>query len=166
MYLTFEAHGEQLVARKLERFGERATHAEPAFLTMSKWLMKVERKQFETDGHFGSGGWAELKEATIEAKRRSPDPTIRGNAENILRATNALMKSLTEPSDENMLLLTGPAFLAFGSKLNYAGPHQHGSPSTNLPRRPPLDLRETHRRSMVKMLQSYIVTGKVEEPVL
>lgn len=145
MQFEISLAGDVQVSRKLLRIGDRAVHAKPAFETIATVLMGIERAQFESEGRRSSGGWAELKQSTIDAK----------GDESILFETGALMASLSEDGDENMTNWATDEFLLFGSKLDYGGFHQTGT--SRMVQRRPLELKETDRAGMVKILQSHIL---------
>lgn len=145
MQLELSLSGDVQVKRKLLRIGDRAIHAKPAFEAIATVLMGIERAQFESEGRRSSGGWDELAPSTIEAKGDS----------RILFESGALMASLSEDGDENMTNQATDDFLLFGSKLGYAGYHQTGT--SRMPQRRPLELRETDRVGITKILQTHIL---------
>jgi phage gpG-like protein len=152
MRVELDVFGEKQISREILRVGERASDARPVFSSIARYLMGEEEQQFASEGRYASGGWARLKDATIAAKRRAHlDPRI-------LRATDALHRSLTRRGDANQVLVIRPNELRFGTKLAYARFHQSGTSSS--PRRRPLELRETARREVVRRLQRFLLTGQ------
>lgn len=145
MHFEISLAGDVQVSRKLLRIGDRAVHAKPAFEAIANVLMGIERRQFESEGRRSSGGWAELKQSTIDAK----------GDESILFDSGSLMSSLSEDGDEKMTKWATDEFLLFGSKLDYASYHQTGT--SRMAQRRPLELRETDRAGMVKILQMHIL---------
>lgn len=145
MQLELSLAGDVQVKRKLLRIGDRAINAKPAFQTIATVLMGIERQQFESEGRRSSGGWEPLKQSTIDAKGDS----------SILFRTGDLMASLSEDGDPNMTNWATDDFLLFGSKVPYGGFHQTGTSRT--PQRRPLELRETDRAGMAKILQAHIL---------
>lgn len=133
--------------------GSRAISAKPAFESIGELLIAETKLQFATQGQHASGGWKPLKQATLDRKRR------KGLRLQILQETGALMDSMTERGDANMVFAPTQTSLVFGSKLPYAKYHQTGT--RNMPRRPPLEFTEPTKRAVVKILQRYIVEGAV-----
>lgn len=153
MRFVFEAHGETLVDREFERFAEHAENLTPVWKNLADLLRNVSKRQFSSEGQYASGGWAPLAPSTLAAKKRQ------GLSSKILHATLALKNSLTQKSSSDQQLIITPLQLVFGSLVEYAGFHQHGT--STMPRRPPLDLREATRREFVRRIQRYIVTGNL-----
>jgi hypothetical protein len=145
---TFEAYGEKLVKRKLLDIGARGIDARPAFHAIADDLMGFERKRFDTEGE---GTWAPLAPSTIRAKaERHLDPRI-------LHATLALRRSLTERGDPEQELIVAPDFLVFGSKLKRGVYLQKGT--RKMPPRRPLGFDELQKRTVIKRLQRFVMTG-------
>lgn len=145
MRFDFEVEGDVLVSRKILRFGDRAVNASPAFRQIADDMMDWERELFDAQG---GGQWRPIKEATREAKARADlDPRV-------LHATLALRESLTERGDENQKLLITDDFLVFGSTLKQAAIHQRQGV------RRPLGFSELQKRSAIRTLQRFIVTGR------
>lgn len=151
MKLVFSVAGDKQIERELLRWGDRALDARPAFDAIGDLFVEETKEQFDTEGKHASGGWRPLKPATLASKRR------RQMRLEILQETGALVDSLTQRGDQNMIFQAGPTFLRFGTKLPYAAFHQRGN--DRLPRRRPLEFTEATRRTAVKILQRFIVEG-------
>lgn len=160
MRIDIDVYGDVQLSRELLRFAGRTEDASPAFRAIAILLRRSEKRQFSSKGRHASGGWPALKPSTIAAKRRSKDPRVRANATRILRATDALMDSLTKKSDGGHTEVVQPHQLVFGTQVDYARYHQKGE---GVPRRRPLELRGRDRTEMVKQIQRYLVTGRVRE---
>ena len=155
MRILFEVAGDRQLNRELLGVGDRAGDARPALEAIADlWIVET-REQFATEGRHASGGWKPLKSATILAKRR------RRLRPEILRATDALMDSLTKRGDDNMILHVSAGELDYGSRLPYAGAHQNPRSTNPLPRRRPVEFTEATRRASVKILQRWLVTGEL-----
>lgn len=114
-----------------------------------KIIRSANRKQFDSEGAYGSGGWPALAPSTVAYKAaRNLDPRI-------LRATGDMFRALT--SDDS-LSVAAPRKdgLVFGTTLPYAPYHQQGR---GVPKRPPVELRETDRRDIIKVIQRFVVEG-------
>lgn len=155
MRLLFEVSGDRQIERELLRFGERAGDMTPAFDRIVDLFADETADQFDTAGVHASGGWQPLRPATSREKERL------GVNNGILRRTFALEDSLTHRGDPNMLLEVGPDELVWGSQLPYARYHQNPGPGSHLPRRRPIELTEGARRSAVRILQRYLMSGEV-----
>lgn len=147
--LTFAVFGDTQIDRTLEAIDDRADDLRPAFEHLRARFLRVEQRQFASQGRY-SGGWPPLspKYATWKA-RHYPGKTI-------LRRTDELFRSLTEGPQ---IAVIEPGYMVLGSSVRYGEYHQAGS--GRLPRRRPVELSEAERREWVKVLQSFIRTGSV-----
>lgn len=149
MRFEFEVDGDVQVARDLLRFGEHASDARPVWDEIRKYLVAEEKKQFSSQGSHASGGWAKLKQVTIDYKRRAGlDPKI-------LHATLALRKSLTAVGAKGQMWESTPTHMVFGSALPYSKFHQKGT--KNMAQRRPVELTTAARKHAVKLLQAFVV---------
>jgi phage gpG-like protein len=185
--VKFESLGTTHVERKLLGWSDRARNLKPAFERVHSLFLEIERKQFDTEGRSGSGGWAPLADSTRTRK------AARGQDPRILRSTERLFRSLTEPvfGDHISRITEDEAF--FGTKVPYAVFHQQGgsnaariankgyglSPGSlvdkpkaskkvrvarfnqaraglGLPRRPPVELTESQRKTWIKVIQAHL----------
>lgn len=149
--LRLAFYGEHQIDRTLARFAEAASDARPAWEAMADRFAKAEARQFRSEGSYGSGGWAPLSPRYAAWKQRHYP------GRRILERTGDLKRSLTDrPFGIEVI---EPGFMVLGSAVSYGAYHQAGGP--NLPRRRPVELPESERREWVKILQRFIVTGKV-----
>jgi phage gpG-like protein len=155
MRILFDVSWDVQINRKLLRVGAHSTDASPAFEAIADFWIAETREQFATEGRHASGGWKPLTPATLEAKRRKK---LRPE---ILRATDRMLNSLTVRDDGDMILEISPTELAYGSKVPYVGAHQRPKATSHLPQRRPVEFTETARRTTVKILQRFILTGEV-----
>jgi phage gpG-like protein len=148
--LSLDVAGEKIIDRTLAGIGDQAEDLRPAFEAIGDVFLAAERRQFTSEGAFGSGGWAPLSQpyATWKARHYPGKP--------ILRRTDDLWRSLTTGPAVRVIK---PQYLALGTDVEYAKYHQKGKPP--LPRRRPVELPESTRREMVKILQRWVVTGRV-----
>jgi phage gpG-like protein len=156
MRIVFEVAGDVQVNRDILRVGAYARDARPAFAAIADLIMDETALQFATQGAHASGGWAPLKPATIAEKERAGF-----GSRGILERTLRLEESLTVKGDPDMILDIRPDELAFGSRVPYAGAHQNPKPGSHLPQRRPVELTEEARRTFIKILQRWIITGEV-----
>lgn len=162
MILEFDVFGDVQFSRDLLRFRDRAMDMRPAFASIHASFLAIERHQFATSGGF-SGGWRPLAPSTVEAKeRRGLDPRI-------LRATDAMWKSLTTASHPAHVFDNQPDTLFMGTRVKsaksfpYPATHQHGTRNRRVPQRRIVELTETHRRRWVRIMQRYVVGAALDQ---
>lgn len=138
------------VARTTHAFkdvGKRGANIAPAAFKVRTIFRKAEAARFDSQGH---GTWPGLADATKERKRqRNQDPRV-------MRATNALYKSLTAANARDQVDERGPAELRFGTTVPYAGFHNTGK---GVPKRALIDLTHGERRRIDEALEAFIATG-------
>jgi phage gpG-like protein len=147
--LVIDTLGEQAVARDLLRFGHNAADVRPAMVQVLDLLRRAERRQFDSQGAYGSEGWPPLASSTVERKRREGlDPRI-------LHATRRLRDSLTEAGHGEQIAIARHDGLDFGTTVEYARYHQHGT--SRAPQRRVVQLPESDRREVVRIVQRHVV---------
>lgn len=148
---TFTVEGETQIDRTLARFADNVTDAVPLWDKLADRFASVERRQFDSEGAYGSGGWPALSPAYAAWKARAYP------GKPILRRTDELYNSLTRrPFGVEVI---EPGFMVVGSGIDYGRFHQAGDPP--LPQRRPVELPESERRHWVRLIQRFIVTGNV-----
>ena len=147
----FDFAGEAQVDRTLEGLTERALDARPAWAVIMRRLARAEGTQFRTEGAYASGGWAPLSPAYAARKARAYP------GKPILERTGRLVRSLTSPTAPDAIRRSEPHLMEFGTSVPYGRYHQTGT--RFMPRRRPVELPETERVEVVKVLQRFIVTG-------
>lgn len=151
--VEMEVLGEVQLRRRLLRFSDRAVNARPAFAVISEYLNEVEKKQFASEGAYSGHPWAPLAESTKKTK------ASRGQRPEILRATDAMKKALTNKRGPNKKLVMTRSMLIQGVKgLDYPEIHMAPSTSTHTQRRP-VDLTEANKVACVKIVQLWITRG-------
>ena len=156
--IEFAVLGETQLQRSLLRFSARYLNATPAMVAIMKYLERVSEKQFQSEGASGSGGWEPLAESTLDFKHRNGYPL------EILHQTFALRNSVTQWHAPGAERFAGPQGFTWGSRLKYGIFHQQGAPKVGLARRPVVDLTESQRDDVVKILQRFIVNGGIKVP--
>jgi phage gpG-like protein len=154
MNLVIEAFGEVEMNRKLLRFAHNAENMKPAFDEIYEAFLEAEQDQFEGQGVGPSGRWAPLAPSTQAAKDRLG---IDGRI--LYGETGDLFASLTSWHDPNAVYDTTPDSATFGSNVEYGKFHQSRAPRSRLPRRPPVDLTTTQKRTWMQILQRHLVSG-------
>lgn len=150
--IRLEVFGDEILSRDILRVKEHAEHPRPAFEAIHESFKTLEDWQFGTQG--GVEKWQPLAASTVAYKARAGlDPRI-------LHATLRLRRSLTEDNEDHIFLMTGDE-LFMGSRVDYGKYHQSRRPRRRLPRRPPVNLSESAKRTWVKILQRWIMTGEL-----
>lgn len=152
MRIEFSVYGDVQLNRDILRVSGRAQNMAPAFARVLELWRHETAAQFESEGDHASGGWQPLAVATVESKQRQ------GLRPEILRATDALLRSLTT-GDENAIVRITPSELDYGTRLPYGRFHQRGT--VRMSQRRPVAFTEGARRATIKILQRYLITGEV-----
>lgn len=151
MRFALETLGVQTMDRELVSMSGRIGNMTEAMDDVFALLFRIERKQFDSQGGYGSGGWAALAPSTVARKRRlGLDPRI-------LRETGALFKSVTGKASTNVALPKKDG-LVFGTTIEYGRFHQLGT--SRMPARPVVELPESDKREIIKIVQRHIVEGR------
>ncbi len=145
--LTIDVMGDEQLARGLSRFADDVRDLREPFREIVKQFHKIEGKQFESEGKYGSGGWRPLAPSTAEQKRREGFP------DKILVREKHLMESLTGETPWSMVEVR-PLEMRVGTKLDYAAYHQQGR---GVPKRPIINLTEKDKMDFMKIIQRYLV---------
>ena len=148
---TFTVEGEAQIDRTLARFADNVSDALPLWDKLADRFASIERRQFATEGAYGSGGWPALSPRYAAGKARAYP------GKPILERDGDLKRSLTvRPVGVEVLT---PGSMTVGSGIDYGRFHQAGA--GNLPQRRPVELPESERRTWVRLIQRFIVTGNV-----
>lgn len=146
--VTFTFYGEAQIDRTLETMAGRVEDATPIWDALADRFLDDERRQFDSEGGFGSGRWSPLSPAYAAWK------AVHFPGAGILVRTGDLRASLTEGPQVRAIT---PSSMAIGSAVPYGRYHQRGD---GVPRRRPVELPESERREWVKRLQRFVVTGE------
>lgn len=146
--LRFEVFGEVVLDRALERAADAAENMIPAWQVLRERFLRMEQRQFASEGAYGSGGWSPLSPRYGAWKARHyPGQTI-------LRREDDLYLSLTQGPAVAVLQ---PSYMILGSDDEKGPYHQAGAGP--LPRRRPVELPEFERREWVKVVQRHLFGG-------
>lgn len=146
--IRFAFYGDVQLDRTIQRSLDAVDDASPAWEVLADSFGRAERRQFASEGAYGSGGWAPLSPRYARWKARAYP------GQPILVRTGELRESLTRrPFGVEVIR---PRFAIFGSDVDYGRFHQRGD---GLPQRRPVELPESLRRRWVKIIQRFIVTG-------
>ncbi len=149
--LVIEERGLAAMDRDLLRFETNLADPVLTLAAIAEGLRLAMTRQFDTQGA-NSGGWAPLKQATVDEKvKKGLDPRI-------LRASERLRYSLIRKFDpDHIEQPLSSTSLRFGSRVPYGIYHQTGT--SRMPARPPLALSAADRVMLVKAAQRAIIAG-------
>lgn len=148
---TFSVEGETQIDRTLARWVEGLEDARALWGKLADRFASAERRQFASEGGYGSGGWAPLSPTYAAWKSRHyPGAPI-------LERTSVLKESLTS-RPFGIEVLEAKA-MTVGSGTDYGKYHQAGG--GHLPQRRPVELPESERRVWVRYIQRFIQSGEV-----
>lgn len=153
MQLQIELYGDKQMNHELLRMGLAVANLEPAWLAIMHNLEQVEKKQFDSEGGYASGGWEALSEGWLKFKREN------GYDRRILRMTGRLFDSMTEWDSPWAIRRLLPKGFEFGTSAPYAGAHQNPGEGSRIPQRRFLELTLERREAYVRTLLTYARTG-------
>ena len=150
--IKLEVDGEVQMSRKLSRFGESIKNMKPLLKMIKKDFVEITKKQFRSQGRYGSGGWQSLypSYADWKAKHVGSKP--------ILQRSGRMFASLIGQTGETIERMTNTE-LEMGTMVPYAIYHQSILPRTKLPRRPVIELTEADKTRWAKMAHQYALTS-------
>lgn len=147
--VTWTVEGVDILNRSFARMGENLSDLRPIWDSVQDEFWKVENENFKSENARGSSGtWKPLSRPY--AKRKAQ----RYGVKTILRASDALYKSLTEKTGDTVLLKDKQEF-GIGTSLEYARYHQRGG--KKLPKRPVIDFSEAQKTQLAKGMQRDIL---------
>jgi hypothetical protein len=156
--LTVRVNGVDRAERAINTVGSRATNVRPALQAIAQFLLDVERRQFETAGVYGGRAWSPLKARTVARKRD------RGGDTRILRASGALMASLTQHGAAGQVWDVTGTMLRVGSSLPTAEYAEHGARGRQ--KRKLIVYGKRESSAAAKTIGEYLRTGKLVRPVV
>lgn len=149
---SFEVSGDIQVKRLFSRFGNKINDLVPALKNIRKRYYDVEKKQFASQGGFGSGGWEALSE-TYRVRKAKLYP-----GKGILEASGDMKRSLTVPGSYGNVDILEHDSLVLGTNLDYPVYHQHGT--GHMPKRKPIELPEAEKRAWTSILHKHIFVNR------
>lgn len=153
MRLVCEVAGDVQMNHELLAIAGRVVDVTPVWLAMIEDLEVVEREQFDTQGAYASGGWAQLSERWLAFK------TTHGYDTRILRMTGALFDSVTSSDADYAVRRVTPMSLTFGTSRPFAGVHQNPPEGSPIPQRRFLELTMERREAYVRAMLGWARTG-------
>ncbi|MCK9569881.1 hypothetical protein M0R72_13135 [Candidatus Pacearchaeota archaeon] len=161
IHISVKIEGDQQVLRSFTRFAEDVQDLTQPFNEIANDFLEIERKQFDSEGGYGSGGWANLSNTKTSP---STGKKIVGYADwkaahfpgaSILVRWGNLRDSLTQFGDTYHIREVEPMKMVLGTDLPYAKYHQTGT--SKMPKRRPIDLTEDDKTRWVKIIQRFLV---------
>lgn len=145
---TLSIEGDVQIDRTLARFAENLGDARPLWNVLADRFVRMEVRQFSSEGSYGSGGWPALSPRYAAWKAKAyPGKTI-------LRRTDDLYNSLTRrPLGIEILEHRS---MTIGSGVEHLRYHQLGD---GVPQRRAVELPEGERRYWMGLIQRFVVTG-------
>jgi len=148
---AIEQRGAGVAAKHLADMGKRARAPKDASYRVRTIFRKAEESRFSSAG---AGTWKPLAETTRQLKAE------RGHDPRILRATNALYKSLTAPRARDQIDdRDRQDAWRFGTTVPYAIYHDTGR---GVPKRKLIDLTSSERKAIDDEIGKYIATGQAD----
>lgn len=148
LVFTFEVDGQVEIARGFSRFADDVKDLSPAFREMVKDFHEGEKRQFESGGHYGAGGWRPLAPSTLERKAREGFPS------DILVRTGELKASLVSGGGHAVEEVRELS-MKVGTDLKYGIHHQRGT--SRMPARPIIRLPEEQKTRWHKIIHKFLV---------
>lgn len=146
--LQFDVMGDQQVVRGFSRFAESVKDLSEPFKQIVQDFHEIEKKQFDSEGGYGSGGWQPLASSTIEQKQRQGWPLkimVRtGDLRDVMTGGRSGYEDI-QPLELKIMMLA------------YGKYHQSTAPRTKLPRRPLIELTESDKTRWTKIIHQYLV---------
>ncbi len=148
MRLDIEVFGDRQISRGFTAVAARLKDARASWHRIVDQLVEAERRQFDSEGGYASGGWTPLAPSTRAAKQAL------GLDNGILNRTGRLRESLAVRGGRDQTLELHPSWMVFGSTVPYGRFHQAGS---GVPQRKPFELTDGDKREMVRTLQKQVL---------
>jgi phage gpG-like protein len=145
--IRFTFFGSTQIDRTLANY-ERAADMRPVWEELRKRFLRLEQRQFSSEGSAGGERWSPLS-PDYGAWKMKHHPGAK-----ILHLSGELEHSLTEGPQINIM---EPKYAIFGSAVEHGVYHQHGT--ERMPKRPPVVFPEAERQEWVGIIQRFLATG-------
>lgn len=144
-----EIDGVEVLNRGFNRVEQAISDFRPIWPAVAVEVYSINRQQFDSEGAAGaSGKFAALSPSYKRWKEKNYP------GQPILRLTNALFESLTDPEALDAVFEPLPNELVIGTRVPYAVAHQRGR---GVPARPPFSFTEPQKRRIQKAIQRGLV---------
>lgn len=136
--------------RAFNRIGQIISDFRSIWPEVAQAFYRIEVEQFESEGTRGaSGRFTALSPAYAKFK------AVKFPGKTILRATDTLFDSLTNPNAPGSVFRPEQSQLTLGTSVPYGVFHQRGT--RRMPRRPPISMSEDQKRQIQKAIQIGLV---------
>jgi phage gpG-like protein len=152
--LEFDVAGDQQIMRGFSRFAEDIQDATEPFTQMAEDFRQIEKRQFDSEGEYGSGGWKPLSPNYAAWKSKFYP------GRKILELSGLLRESVTDGNPWTIREIQ-PLKLRLGTKINYAIYHQKGT--HRMPARPVIQFSEDDKTRWSKIMQAWLVRKSNQE---
>lgn len=150
IHFRAEVDGIEVLNRAFNRVEQHISDFRPLWPNVAGEIYAINQEQFDSEGGAGaSGKWAALSPAYKQWKE------IHYPGQPILRLTNALFESLTDPEAPDAVYQPRQDELVIGTRVPYATAHQRGL--GHLPARPIFSFSEQQKRRIQKAIQAGLV---------
>lgn len=156
--IELSVKGDEQLQRSFSRFADGIDDLSEPFREVARDFREVvERKQFDSEGAYGSGGWEPLSPKYAEWKGRNYP------GRPIMVLSGDLRESLTGRNKWTIEDIQ-PLQLRLGTADPIAGYHQEGT--SRMPQRRLIDLREDDKSRWMKIIHEYLVGRARKEGLL
>lgn len=155
--IAIDVQGDAQIEMHFKRISERSLDLKPAWFAIREEMLLIEKRQFQSQGEYRSGGWAPLAEATVSRRERL------GLGTRILIETGRLMRSLTDTGGKDQKFVPMRSWMLFGSNVPYLEAHMKGDPDRSMPARPPIAFNEIDREKFLRIIRGWIMAGMPTE---
>jgi len=146
--LTFEVDGAQQMSRSFSRLAEDIQDATEPFTEMAADFNFIEAQQFNSEGGYGSGGWAPLSPSYALWKAA----LFPGRP--ILQRTGLMAASLMAVTPWSIREIQ-PLVMILGTRVGHAIFHQRGT--ARMPARPVIQLTEADKLRWSKIFHQWLI---------
>lgn len=144
---TFEVMGDAQILRSFSRLADEVKDWTPAWGMIRDDFKEIEQRQFDTQGHYGSGGWKVLSKKYERWKEKHYP------GRGIMVRTGVLRESLI--GGDQFVYRPEPLQMTIGTQVPYAVYHQKGGPV--MPKRPLIELTKADKKRWSKLMGSYLI---------
>jgi hypothetical protein len=139
--------GDTQLSRSFLSGAGRLRDLRPAFHELHDFLLEENRRQFDSEGAYASGGWQPLAPSTVAQKQAL------GLDNGILVRHGKLKAAMTEKGDANAhVKITRKSF---SMEIDHPAGEFHQAGTARMPARPPFQLREASRTSAMRIFHRH-----------
>lgn len=140
--------GDREASSRIRQIGERGSDIRGASSKVRTVYREAQQRRWASQGF---GTWPALKPSTVASKQRAGEPRAP------MRASGALMRSMTAARARDQVDERTSSELVFGTTLPYAAYHEQGN---GVPKRSLVDFPAADERRMAEAMRDYITEGR------